>query len=173
MWVKNGKMSPTFHNWHHSLKRLACRRRFNTEKWYLGRVMLVTKSWRKFSDVGDRISVLVTCFECWCPTFIWKDSGCWWPKWPKRSSTSTSCHQHISSPTSITNIDDRDFFTKKSWFCIRKLQASVLWLRIKCLVFVRQSVYSIYSRYSLISRYFTVVYSDACVYSVYTYPDSI
>jgi len=31
--------------------------------------------------------------------------GCWWPKRPKPSPTSKSCHQHISSPTSVTNVD--------------------------------------------------------------------
>ena len=34
-----------------------------------------------------------------------RDRGCWWAKWPKPSPTSSNCHQHISSPTSVTNID--------------------------------------------------------------------
>ena len=40
-------------------------------------VMLVTLSWLRFVDVGDRISMLVTSFECWCPTLMERDSGCW------------------------------------------------------------------------------------------------
>ena len=46
----------------------------------------------------------MTYFECWCSTLTWKNSGCLWRKWPNLS-TSYSCHQHISSRTSITNID--------------------------------------------------------------------
>ena len=34
-----------------------------------------------------------------------KDRGCWWQNRPKPSPTSQSCRQHISSPTSVTNID--------------------------------------------------------------------
>ena len=33
--------------------------------------------------VGDRISILVTSFECWCPTPMLKDRACWWWKRPK------------------------------------------------------------------------------------------
>ena len=54
---------------------------------------------------SDRILILVTSFGCWCPTSMLKDRGCWWRKRPKPSPTSQSCHQHISSPTSVTNID--------------------------------------------------------------------
>ena len=43
-------------------------------------------------------------WECWCPTLMSKMSGFWRPKWPKPSPTSYSCHQHISSPTSVTNV---------------------------------------------------------------------
>ena len=39
-------------------------------------------------DVGDRISILVTYFECWCPTPTRKEIGCWWQKWPKQFPTS-------------------------------------------------------------------------------------
>ena len=39
-------------------------------------------------DVGDRISILVTYFECWCPTPTRKEIGCWWQKWPKLFRTS-------------------------------------------------------------------------------------
>ena len=56
-------------------------------------------------DVGDRISILVTSFRCWCPTSMLKDRGCRWQNRPKLSPTSQSCRQHISSPTSVTNID--------------------------------------------------------------------
>jgi len=34
-----------------------------------------------------------------------RDKGCWWPKWPNTSPTPENCHQHISSPTSVTKID--------------------------------------------------------------------
>ena len=56
-------------------------------------------------DVSDRISILVTSFGYWCPTLMLKDRVCWWQKRPKPSPTSQSCHQHISSPTSVTKID--------------------------------------------------------------------
>ena len=48
---------------------------------------------------------MVTSFQCWCPKANVKDSGCWWPKWPKLSPTFYSCHQRISSPTSVTSIN--------------------------------------------------------------------
>ena len=63
-----------------------------------------------FFDVSDRISILVTIFRCWCPTFMLKDRGCWWREptsrgcWPNPSPTSQSCRQHISSTHSVTNI---------------------------------------------------------------------
>ena len=41
----------------------------------------------------------------WVTVMLVVISGLWWPKWPKPSTTSYSCHQHISSPTSVTNID--------------------------------------------------------------------
>ena len=41
----------------------------------------------------------------WCPTLMFKDRECWWQKLPKPSPTSQSCHQLISSPTSVPNID--------------------------------------------------------------------
>ena len=34
-----------------------------------------------------------------------RNRGCWWPKSPKSSPKSSNCHHHISSPTSVTNID--------------------------------------------------------------------
>ena len=43
----------------------------------------MTKSWRQFLDIGDRILILVT--------------SCWGRKWPKPSPLSWSCQQHISS----------------------------------------------------------------------------
>ena len=70
------------------------------DKW-----MLVTLWWWQFSGVGDRISILVTSFGCWCPTLMLKDRGCWWHNQPKPLPTSQSCRQHISSPTSVANID--------------------------------------------------------------------
>ena len=48
-----------------------------------------------------------TNFRCWCPTQMLKDKdrGSWWRKRSKPSPTSQSWHQHISSPTSVTDID--------------------------------------------------------------------
>ena len=74
------------------------------DKW-----MLVTLSWWQFWDVSDRISIFVTSFGCWCPTLMLKDRGCCWQKRPKPSPTSHNCRQHISSPTSVTNINIADF----------------------------------------------------------------
>ena len=48
--------------------------------------MLVTFGWWLISDVSDRIIILVTNIL-------------------NRSPTSQTCHQHIWSPTSVTNID--------------------------------------------------------------------
>ena len=56
-------------------------------------VILVTQCWWRFWDVGGRILMLMTSL------------GCWRPKWPTSSPTFYCCHQHISSPTSVTNID--------------------------------------------------------------------
>ena len=47
----------------------------------------------------------MTSFVCWWPTPMFKDRGCWCKTRQKLSSTSQSCRQHISSPTSVTNID--------------------------------------------------------------------
>ena len=66
--------------------------------------ILVTLCWWKFLG-GDRISMSMTAVECWCPTSMLKDRGRWWRKRLKPSPTSQSCHQHISSPKSVTNID--------------------------------------------------------------------
>ena len=62
--------------------------------------------WKTYGyiDVGDKW-MLVTIFGCWCPTLTLKDRGCWWWNRLKPSPTSQSCRQHISSPTSVTNID--------------------------------------------------------------------
>ena len=56
-------------------------------------------------DVSDRISILVISFGCWCPTLMLKDRWCRWKQRPKPSPITQSCRQHISSPTSVTNID--------------------------------------------------------------------
>ena len=59
-------------------------------------------------DVGDDLWMLVTSFECWCPTLMEKDCGCWWLKRPKPSPTSWNGHQHIRlqypSPTSLLSL---------------------------------------------------------------------
>ena len=59
----------------------------------------------KLLDVVDWISMLVTSFEYCYPTLIEKDRVLWWPKWPIPSPISYSCHRHISSSTSVTNIN--------------------------------------------------------------------
>ena len=41
----------------------------------------ILECWRQNKD-------LVTSCECWCPTLVLRDRGCWWPKWPKPSPTS-------------------------------------------------------------------------------------
>ena len=68
--------------------------------------MLVTLCWWQFLGIGDGISKLMSSFEYWCPTLMWK--GYWWRKRPKPSPTSQTCPQPISSPTSVTNIDVDD-----------------------------------------------------------------
>jgi len=55
--------------------------------------MLVTLFWWLFLDFGDRMLVLML-----------KERGYRWPRRPKPSPTSQSCHQHVWSPTSVTNI---------------------------------------------------------------------
>ena len=45
-------------------------------------------------EFGDRISILMTSFGCWCPTLMLKYRGCWWRKRPKPSPTSQSCRRH-------------------------------------------------------------------------------
>ena len=70
------------------------------DKW-----MLVTLSWWQFLDVSISISILMTSFGCWCRSLTLKDRGCWRQKRPKPSLTSQSCRKHISSLTSVTNID--------------------------------------------------------------------
>ena len=72
----------------------------------LATYMLVTSEcWWQFSGISDIISILVASFGCCWLTLMLKDGGCWWQNRPKPSPTSQSCRQHISSPTSVTNID--------------------------------------------------------------------
>ena len=40
---------------------------------YRATYMLVTLCWWQFSGVGDRISILVTSFVCWCPTLMLRE----------------------------------------------------------------------------------------------------
>ena len=68
-----------------------------------------TKKWGN-SDVGDL--KLVTICGFWWHLFSAgarrkskKKVGNWRPKWPKSSPTSYTCHQHISSLISVTNIN--------------------------------------------------------------------
>jgi len=75
--------------------------------------LLVTLSWWQFLDVGDRISILVASFGDGCPSLMLKDWGCWWQKRSKPSPTSQNCHQHISSPTSVINIDAAELLTSE------------------------------------------------------------
>ena len=67
--------------------------------------MLMTLSWWQFFDISDRISILMTIFGSCCSTIILKDRRCWWQKRSIPSPTSQSCHKHMTSPTSVTNID--------------------------------------------------------------------
>ena len=75
---------------------------------------------------GDRFEMLVTESLCW-----WFFSLCWWffqciksvTNILNRSPTSQTCHQHIWSPTSVTNIDvtDRNYWNSfvicnRKWF---------------------------------------------------------
>ena len=53
--------------------------------------------WLNF-DVGDSLWILDQ--DSWCPK-----CESWWSKWPRPSSTSYSCYQNISYPSSVTNID--------------------------------------------------------------------
>jgi len=70
-------------------------------------VMLVT-SWCWWLYVDDWFRMLVAELLCW-----WLFSLCWWfsqciksvTNILNRSSRSWTCHQHIWSPTSVTNID--------------------------------------------------------------------
>ena len=85
--------------------------------------MLVILCWWQFSGVGDKIPILVTLFACWCLMHIIcsiydaneiydaKEIECWRRKRQKLSPTSQSCRQHISSLTSVTNIDDQRWRT--------------------------------------------------------------
>ena len=62
-----------------------------------------------FVAVSDWLSLLVTSFECWCPSVMWKDTykaagRYWWSKWQKPLLTSYCHHQHYSSPISVNNI---------------------------------------------------------------------
>ena len=79
----------------------------------------------KLSHVGDNLWVLVTDVDdiFWMLVPMIKDSGCWWPKCPKLSPISYSCHRHISFPTSVANIDVTEI---KLWFslCIWGRQGS-------------------------------------------------
>ena len=74
---------------------------FNHLKWNKHNIMaFMTQSWWRFLGIGDWISMLVTSFECWCPTLMLKDKGCWWRKRHKPSPISQSCRQH-PSPSSM------------------------------------------------------------------------
>ena len=53
-------------------------------------------------NVGDIFWMVV-------PNANEKNSRCWWPKWSKPSPIYLSCHQNITSPTSVTNIDVTQF----------------------------------------------------------------
>ena len=81
-------------------------------RWYR---MLVTLRWWLISDVGGRIIMLATFFVMLvAESLCWRlFSLCWWfsqcilsvTDILNGSPTSQTCHQHIWSPTSVTNID--------------------------------------------------------------------
>ena len=62
-----------------------------SENEFLPQRKSVTKAGFKISDsdVGDDLGALMTSFERWCSTLMWKDNRCW----------CNICHQHLS-PTS-------------------------------------------------------------------------
>ena len=74
--------------------------------------------WTGYIDVGGKFWMLVTEFR-YCPTLMIKDRGCWWQKWRKPSPIFQSCRQHITSPTSVTNIDVAGWSSdkKRFWPC--------------------------------------------------------
>ena len=51
--------------------------------WKATKMLVTSGCWWQFSDVGDRISILVAYFECWCPTL-------------PTSPSSQSCLQYLS-----------------------------------------------------------------------------
>ena len=79
--------------------RCFCRSKRNV--WQIHKVIkFLWRQWCRWLKVGG--FKLMTICECWWPNFDeWKSLN----KWPKPSSTSQSCHQHISCPTSVNNID--------------------------------------------------------------------
>ena len=93
-------------------------------------VMLVTSLCWWLYD-GDWFEMLVAESLCW-----WLFSLCWWfsqciksvTNILNRSPTSQTCHQHIWSPTSVTNIDVTDNSLDRSW--LRLIAFSRLRFRI-------------------------------------------
>ena len=67
-------------------------------------VMLVTLWWWLIWDVGGRIIMLAT-FCVMLVIFSMYEIGMYETNILNRSPTSQTCHQHILSPTSVTNID--------------------------------------------------------------------
>ena len=73
--------------------------------------MLVTYSWWQFWIVGDRIKILVTSFECWCPTL--RDRGC--NILDVGDKNGQSHHQHLQIVTNIDVADENSGVTGENY----------------------------------------------------------
>ena len=93
------------HNhWLHTFKNTRFSWHFHSNSDLVDIVMLVTLWSRLIWDVGGRIIMLTTFFVMWFSHFIKSVTNI-----QIRSRTSQTCHQHIWSQTSVTNIDVTHF----------------------------------------------------------------
>ena len=67
--------------------------------WYTRFTWYRSRDTQGSRDIGDSLILNTQVVT------LMKTSGCWWLLWPKSSPKSYICHQHILSPTSVTNID--------------------------------------------------------------------
>ena len=106
------------------------------------------------TDVGDKTCwTILPAFGWWCPTLILKDRGCWWQKRPKPSPTSQSCNQHISSPTSVTNVDVAD----STFFTVNLLHVSI-WARSRIVTDIKSNFLNVNNRLYQCNRTFFIKY---------------
>ena len=75
----------------------ACWPEFNVNE-LMTVILMISWSWWMDFDIGNIILVTSWNVDAWhqCDREFW---------WPKSLPSSYSCHQHISSPKSVTNID--------------------------------------------------------------------